>query len=179
MRGCLIDLTVSWYFLNCTFSYGDTLKLIQFFCLISSLCCSALFVTYSSVKRRSHFLDTCLICMLRHRLWYFILAWSWCLCLVVARYFLKVPCLGRDVDGEMSINITKKTRNFQNISDNCKTIKLSIAAYALTFRCRSKKCDLCLRKKFVIARADQKNFLSRKTKLISKCCHRNKCILKK
>ena len=40
------------------------------------------------------------------------------------------------------------------------------------------KGDLCLREKYVIARAYQKNLLNKRTGLISKCRHRNKYILK-
>ena len=36
LRNSLSDLIVIWYFLKCTYSYGDTLKINQFFCLISS-----------------------------------------------------------------------------------------------------------------------------------------------
>ena len=38
--------------------------------------------------------------------------------------------------------------------------------------------DLCLTKKYVIARANHKNLLNKRAELISKCCHRNKNILK-
>ena len=38
--------------------------------------------------------------------------------------------------------------------------------------------DLCLREKYVIARAHHKNLLNKRTGLISKCRHRNKYILK-
>ena len=34
LHNSLNDLTVIWYFLKCIYSYGNTLELIQFFCLI-------------------------------------------------------------------------------------------------------------------------------------------------
>ena len=39
-------------------------------------------------------------------------------------------------------------------------------------------CDLCLTKKYIIARANKNNLLNKRFELISKCRHRNKYILK-
>ena len=57
-------------------------------------------------------------------------------------------------------------------------VKWSVAAYASTYRRESRKCDLCLTEKYVIARANHKNLLNKITELISECRHRNKYILK-
>ena len=57
-------------------------------------------------------------------------------------------------------------------------VKWSVAAYASTYRCGSRRCDLCLTEKYVTARANHKNLLNKRTELISKCRHRNKYILK-
>ena len=57
-------------------------------------------------------------------------------------------------------------------------VKWSVAAYALTCRCGSRRFDLCLTEKYVIARANHKNLLNKRTELISKCRHKNKYILK-
>ena len=59
------------------------------------------------------------------------------------------------------------------------TVKCSITAYASTYRCGSRKCDVYLMEKYVKARATQKNLLSKRTELISKCLHKNKYIFKK
>ena len=47
------------------------------------------------------------------------------------------------------------------------TVNWSVAAYASTKRCGSRRCDLCSMEKYVIARA--KNLLNKRTELISKC----------
>ena len=57
-------------------------------------------------------------------------------------------------------------------------VKWSVAAYASTYRCGSRRCELCLTEKYVTARANHKNLLNKRTNLISKCRHRNKYILK-
>ena len=56
------------------------------------------------------------------------------------------------------------------------TVKYNIAAYASTHGCGLRKCDLYWRKKYVTARVNQKNLLSKSTELISKCRHKNKYI---
>ena len=57
-------------------------------------------------------------------------------------------------------------------------ITWSIAAYASAYRCGTRRCDLCITEKYIIARANQKNLLNKRTEIISKCRHRNKFILK-
>ena len=57
-------------------------------------------------------------------------------------------------------------------------LKWSIAAYATPYRCATRRCDLCLTEKYIIARANQNNLLNKRTELMSKCRHRNKYILK-
>ena len=39
-------------------------------------------------------------------------------------------------------------------------------------------CDLCLTEKYVIAHADQEYLLNKRAEIISKCCHRNKYLIK-
>ena len=114
----LNDLTVILYFLKCTYSYGDILKLIQFFCFISSY--DQLLVLRTSPLNRGH-----------------------------------------------------KTKAKANLNG-----KWSIATYASTCRFGSRRCDLCLTKKYIIARANHKNLLDKRIELISKCHPRNKYILK-
>ena len=56
-------------------------------------------------------------------------------------------------------------------------LKWSIAAYAPPYRCGTRRCDLCITEKYIIARADQKH-LNKSAEFISKCRHRNKFLLK-
>ena len=42
-------------------------------------------------------------------------------------------------------------------------VKWSVAAYASTYRCGSRRCDLCLTEKYVTARANHKNLLNKRT----------------
>ena len=58
-------------------------------------------------------------------------------------------------------------------------ITWSITAYASAYRCGTRRCDLCITEKYIVARANQKNLLNKMTEIISKCRHRNKFILKK
>ena len=37
----------------------------------------------------------------------------------------------------------------------------------------TRKCDLCLTEKMIIARSDPKKLLNKRTELVSKCRHRN------
>ena len=57
------------------------------------------------------------------------------------------------------------------------TVKWSVAGYASTYRCGSRRCDPCLTEKYVTARTSHKNILNKRTELVSKCRHRNKYIL--
>ena len=58
------------------------------------------------------------------------------------------------------------------------TLKWSVVPYASTYRCGSRRCDPCLTEKYVIAGANHKNLLNKRTELISKYCHTNTYILK-
>ena len=57
------------------------------------------------------------------------------------------------------------------------SIKWRIAQKARSYRCGSKRCDLCLAEKVAIARCKHPGMLNKRTELISKCRHRNKFIL--
>ena len=54
-----------------------------------------------------------------------------------------------------------------------------IAAYASAYRCGTIRCDLCITKKDIKARASQNNLFSKRTEIISKCQHKNKFTLQK
>ena len=55
--------------------------------------------------------------------------------------------------------------------------KWSIKSYASWYKWGTRKCDLCLTEKMIIALADPKVLLNKRTELISKCRHRSKFIL--
>ena len=55
-------------------------------------------------------------------------------------------------------------------------VKWSVAAYASTYRCGSRRFDLYLTEEYLIARANHKNLLNKRTELFSKCGHKNKYI---
>ena len=57
-------------------------------------------------------------------------------------------------------------------------LKWSIAACTSPYRCGTRRCDLCVTEKYIIARVDQKRLLNKRTEFISKCRHRNKFLLK-
>ena len=57
-------------------------------------------------------------------------------------------------------------------------VKWSITAYATPCTCGTRRYDLCLTEKFIIAWANQNNVLNKRTELISKLQHINKHILK-
>ena len=56
-------------------------------------------------------------------------------------------------------------------------LKWSIKSYASQYKCGTRRCDLCLTEKIIIALADPKVLLNRRTELISKFPHRSKFIL--
>ena len=53
-----------------------------------------------------------------------------------------------------------------------------IAVKAQKYVCGSRKCDLCICEKLLIARADPNVLFIKRNELVSKCCHRNKFTLK-
>ena len=59
------------------------------------------------------------------------------------------------------------------------TIKWNVEARAIPYTCGSKRCDLCLTEKLLIAKADPKTLLNKRSEIISKCRHRNKFTLKR
>ena len=53
-----------------------------------------------------------------------------------------------------------------------------IFMYATPYKCGTRRCNLCLTETYVIARSDQEHWLNKRTEVISKCHHRNKCLIK-
>ena len=78
---------------------------------------------------------------------------------------------------EQDTELSKHIWELQDKGINFK-VKWSVAAYASTYRCGSRRYDLCLTEKYVIARANHTNLLNKRTELISKCRHKNNYILK-
>ena len=58
------------------------------------------------------------------------------------------------------------------------TIDWLIAMKAHPYICGTRKCDLCLCEKLMIARANSASLLNKRDKLVSKCRHMNKFTLK-
>lgn len=56
-------------------------------------------------------------------------------------------------------------------------IRWSIATRAQPYKCGSRRCDLCLTEKVIIARCNHPGMLNKRTELLAKCRHRNKYLL--
>ena len=56
-------------------------------------------------------------------------------------------------------------------------LQWSIKAYASPYKCGTRKRDLCLTEKIIIARSDPRKLLNKRTELVSKCTQRNKFLL--
>ena len=96
-------------------------------------------------------------------------------------------------EGEFQFRFYKHRKSFRNrvnetellkfiwqLKDESKNynIRWKIFMYATPYKCGTRRCDLCLTEKYVIARADQEHLLNKRTKTISKCCHRNEFLIK-
>ena len=66
-------------------------------------------------------------------------------------------------DTELSKYLWKLKK--ENIDYN---LQWSIKVYASPYKCGTRKCDLCLTEKMIIARSDPKKLLNKRTKLVSK-----------
>ena len=58
------------------------------------------------------------------------------------------------------------------------SISWSIKSLAFPYKCGTRRCDLCLSEKMMIARADPKTTLNKRSELVQKCRHRTKHTLK-
>ena len=77
-------------------------------------------------------------------------------------------------------NETELSKYIWQLKDESKNynIRWKIFMYATPNKCGTRRCDLCLTEKHVIARADQEHLLNKRTKIISKCRHRNIYLIK-
>ena len=84
----------------------------------------------------------------------------------------------------LKINRGKKSTEHSNyiwkLKDNSEiyTINWLIAMKAHPYICGTRKCDLCLCEKLMIARANSASLLNKRDELVSKCRHMNKFTLK-
>ena len=62
-------------------------------------------------------------------------------------------------------------------NDTPSTIKWSVAKKSHPYTCGTRKCDLCLSEKLLIAQGNPAKLLNKRDELISKCRHRNKFTL--
>ena len=58
------------------------------------------------------------------------------------------------------------------------SIKWRVAAQAHPYKCGTRRCDLCITEKTLIARSRHKGMLNKRSEIISKCRHRNKFTLR-
>ena len=79
---------------------------------------------------------------------------------------------------EQDTELSKHIWKLQDKGINFK-VKWSVTAYASTYRCGSRRCELCLTEEYVIGRANNKNLLNKRTELISKCRHKEYVHFKK
>ena len=54
------------------------------------------------------------------------------------------------------------------------SIKWSIAAQAHPYKCGTRRCDVCISEKTIIARSKHPRLLNKRSEIVSKCRHRNK-----
>ena len=65
-----------------------------------------------------------------------------------------------------------------NIDSNIEfSRKWRIISKAISYKCGSRNCDLCLAEKVGIARYKGDGLLNKRTEFLSKCRHRNKFII--
>ena len=57
------------------------------------------------------------------------------------------------------------------------TIKWSIERKAQSYQCGSRRCNLCLAEKVIIARSTNPCMINKRSELLNKCRHRNKFLL--
>jgi hypothetical protein len=76
---------------------------------------------------------------------------------------------------------TELSEYIWNLKNQNKQFKIawSIAATSSPYRAGSRRCDLCLTEKLIIAKADPETLLNSRAELVSKCRHSNKFSLKK
>ena len=79
----------------------------------------------------------------------------------------------RNKGHEKKTELSKYVWEVKDKGDNF-TIKWSVAAKASRYICASKRCDLYLTEKLLIAKADPRTLLNRISDIVSKCCHSNK-----
>ena len=77
-------------------------------------------------------------------------------------------------------NETELSKYIWQLRDESKSYNIhwNIFMYATPYKCGTRRCDLCLTEKYIIARADQEHLLNKRTEIISKCHHRNKYLIK-
>ena len=84
----------------------------------------------------------------------------------------------RNKDHEKKTELSKYVWELKDKSEDF-TIKWSVAAKAYLYICGSKRCDLRLIEKLLIAKADPRALLNKRSEIVSKCRYRNKFTLKR
>ena len=57
------------------------------------------------------------------------------------------------------------------------SVKWEIVIRAAPYKCGTKRCNLCLTEKVMIARSNHKGLLNKRTELMKKCRHKNKHLI--
>ena len=67
------------------------------------------------------------------------------------------------------VNDTELSKYLWKLSDENVdyNLKWSIKVYAFPYKCGTRKCNLCLIEKMIVARSDPKELLNKRTKLVS------------
>ena len=98
-------------------------------------------------------------------------------------------------EGEFKYRYNNHTKSFRNAQYSNETvlsthiwslktsekpyvIKWAIAARASPYKCGTRRCNLCITEKYIIATADPATLLNKRTELLSKCRHNNKFIMR-
>ena len=82
----------------------------------------------------------------------------------------------RNKGNEKKTELSKHVRKLKDKGEDF-TIKRIVVAKASPYICDRKRCDFCLTEKLLIAKANPRTLLNKRSQIVSKCCHRNKFTL--
>ena len=89
-------------------------------------------------------------------------------------HIMSFPNKGYEKETELSKYVCKYKDKGENF-----TTKGGVAAKASPYICGSKRYDLCMTEKLLIAKADLRTLLNKSSEIMAKCRHRNKLTLKR
>ena len=74
---------------------------------------------------------------------------------------------------ESEFELSEYIWQMKDESKNC-NIHWKIFTYARAYKCGTRRYELCLTEKYMIASADQEHLLNERSEIISECSHRNR-----